>query len=124
MRLSLFTYYLAWQAPSWIAVAAALMLLRWLADLPAWIAPVGVAVVIVKDLAMYRVLRHTLQPPRARLIGARGRAVEPLAPVGYVRVEGELWRAEAVGTSIAAGTDVVVCEANGLTLRVELAGRR
>jgi hypothetical protein len=54
MRFSPFTYYLAWQAPSWIAVAAALVLLRWLADLPVWILPVGVAVVIVKDLAMHR----------------------------------------------------------------------
>jgi membrane protein implicated in regulation of membrane protease activity len=124
MRFGPFTYYLAWQAPNWVAVAAALVLLRWLADLPVWIVPVGVAVVIVKDLAMYRVLRPTLQPPRARLVGARGRAIEPLAPVGYVRVEGELWRAEAAGAPIAAGTDVVVCEANGLTLRVEPAGLR
>ena len=45
MRFSAFTYYLAWQAPSWIAVAAALVLLRWLAELPVWILPVGVAVV-------------------------------------------------------------------------------
>lgn len=124
MRLGPFTYYLAWQAPSWIAVVAALLLLRWLADLPVWIVAVGVAAVVVKDLAMYRVLRPMLQPPRARLVGARGRAVEPLAPTGYVRVEGELWRAEAAGAPIAAGTDVVVCEANGLTLRVEPAGPR
>jgi len=124
MRLGLVTYYLVWQAPGWIAMAAALALLCWLAELPGWIVPVGVAAVIVKDLAMYRVLRHTLQPPRARLVGARGRTVEPLAPVGYVRVEGELWRAEAAGAPIAAGTDIVVCEANGLTLRVEPAGLR
>jgi membrane protein implicated in regulation of membrane protease activity len=124
MRLGPFTYYLAWQAPSWIAVAAALLLLRWLADLPVWVVAVGVAAVVVKDLAMYRVLRPTLQPPRVRLVGARGCAVEPLAPTGYVRVEGELWRAEAAGAPIAAGTDVVVCEANGLTLRVEPAGPR
>jgi hypothetical protein len=41
MRFSTFTYYLAWQAPSWIAVTAALVLLRWLADLPVWILPVA-----------------------------------------------------------------------------------
>ena len=121
MRLGSFAYYVAWQAPSWIAVGVALGLLRWLADLPVWIMPVGVAAVIVKDLAMYRVLRPTLQPPAPRLVGARGRTVEPLAPAGYVRVEGELWRAETAGDPIAAGTDVVVCEASGLTLRVEAA---
>jgi len=118
---SLFGRYVLWQAPSWVAVTAALVALRWLASLPAWIVPVGVAAVIAKDLAMYRVLRPTLEPPPARLLGARGRAVERLAPVGYVRVDGELWRAEAAGGEIAAGADIVVREASGLTLRVERA---
>jgi membrane protein implicated in regulation of membrane protease activity len=119
MRWKLFAYYLAWQAPSWIVVTLALLLLAWLAGLPAWLVPVGVAAFVLKDVAMYRVLRHTLQPPRARLVGARGRAVEPLAPRGYVRVEGELWQAEAINGHIALGAEVVVREAQGLTLRVE-----
>jgi membrane protein implicated in regulation of membrane protease activity len=116
--------YLLWQAPGWIAVTAALAVLRWLADLPAWIVPVGVAAVVGKDLAMYRVLRHTLEPPRARLLGARGRAVERLAPGGYVRVDGELWRAETSAGEIAAGAEIVVREAHGFTLRVEPAAPR
>jgi membrane protein implicated in regulation of membrane protease activity len=116
--------YLLWQAPGWIAVAAALAVLGWLAGLPAWVVPVGVAAVVVKDLAMYRVVRHTLDPPRTRLLGARGRAVERLAPVGYVRVDGELWRAETTGREVAAGAEVVVREVNGLTLRVEAPGER
>ncbi len=122
--LSRFGRYLILQAPGWIAVAAALAGLGWLAALPAWIVPVGVATVVVKDLAMYRFVRHALDPPRARLLGARGRAVERLAPTGYVRVDGELWRAETAGGEIAAGTEVVVREANGLTLRVEPAAPR
>jgi membrane protein implicated in regulation of membrane protease activity len=119
-----FARYLLLQVPGWVAVAAALAVLSWLADLPAWIGPVGVAAVVVKDLAMYRVVRHTLDPPRARLLGARGRAIERLAPAGYVRVEGELWRAETIGGEIAAGTEVVVRELNGLTLRVEAVDAR
>jgi membrane protein implicated in regulation of membrane protease activity len=116
--------YLLLQAPGWIAVAAALAVLSWLAGLPAWIVAVGVAAVVVKDALMYRVVRHTLDPPRGRLLGARGRAVERLDPSGYVRVDGELWRAEAVGGEIAAGGEVVVREADGLTLRVESATPR
>jgi membrane protein implicated in regulation of membrane protease activity len=116
---SRFARYLLLQAPGWITVAAALAVLGWLASLPAWIVPVGVAAVIVKDLAMYRIVRHTLDPPGTRLLGARGRAVERLAPVGYVRVDGELWRAETTGAEIAAGAEIVVRELNGLTLRVE-----
>lgn len=116
--------YLLLQVPGWIAVAAALAALGWLAGLPAWIVPVGVAAVVVKDLAMYRFMRHTLDPPRMRLLGARGLAVERLAPVGYVRVDGELWRAEATGGEIAAGSAIVVREVHGLTLRVEAAEGR
>jgi membrane-bound serine protease (ClpP class) len=116
---SRFARYVLWQVPGWIAVTAALAALRWAVDLSIWIVPAGMVAVIVKDLAMYRAVRDTLVPPRARLLGARGRAVERLAPVGYVRVEGELWRAETAGGEIAAGAAVVVREANGLTLRVE-----
>ncbi len=116
---SRFARYLLVQAPGWITVAAALAVLGWLAGLPAWIVPVGVAAVVVKDLAMYRFVRHTLDPPRVRLLGARGRAVERLAPVGYVRVDGELWRAETTGGEIAAGAGIIVREVHGLTLRVE-----
>jgi membrane protein implicated in regulation of membrane protease activity len=121
---SRFGRYLLWQLPGWIAVTAALAALRWLLELPAWIVPIGVAAVIAKDLAMYRVMRHTLEPPRARLLGARGRAVERLAPVGYVRVDGELWRAETAGGEIGADAEIVVLEVNGLTLRVEPADAR
>ena len=71
---------------------------------------------------MYPVMRDTFRPPRRGLVGARGQAVERLAPAGYVKVEGELWRAEAAGAEIAAGTAIVVREARGLTLRVEAAG--
>ena len=111
--------YLLWQAPGWITVAAALAVLSWLAGLPAWLVPLGVAAGVVKDLAMYRIMRPTLDPPRARLLGARGRAVERLAPVGYVRVDGELWRAETTADDIAAGAEIVVRELDGLTVRVE-----
>ena len=113
------TRYLLWQVPGWITVAAALAVLSWLGGLPAWLVPLGVAAVVVKDLAMYRIVRPALDPPRARLLGARGRAVERLAPVGYVRVAGELWRAETTGGVIPAGAEIVVRGEEGLTLRVE-----
>jgi membrane protein implicated in regulation of membrane protease activity len=121
--VSRFARYLLWQAPGWVAVAAGLAVVQSLADLPVWVLPVGVAAFIAKDLVMYRVVRDTLRPPPDHLVGARGRTVEPLAPEGYVKVEGELWRAVATGGEIAAGADVVVREVRGLTLRVEPAGR-
>jgi membrane protein implicated in regulation of membrane protease activity len=116
--VSRFTRYLLWQAPGWIAVAGALAALCWLFVLPVWILPLGVAVVVVKDLAMYRIVRDTLRPPPG-LAGARGRAIERLAPTGYVKIAGELWRAETTGAAIPAGADVVVRAVHGLTLSVE-----
>jgi len=60
-------------------------------------------------------------PTQAWPIGARGHAIEPLNPSGYVRVRGELWKAEAFGPAaqIPAGSPVVVREGRGLTLLVD-----
>ena len=52
----------------------------------------------VKDMALYPLVRFAYEtddtPPIARLIGRVGTAAQRLAPRGYVRVRGELWRAE------------------------------
>jgi membrane protein implicated in regulation of membrane protease activity len=119
-----FQRYLLLQAPGWLAVAAALAALHWLTGWPAWIVPAGLALSVAKDLVMYRVYRDTLRAPRPGLLGARGRAVERLAPRGYVRVQGELWRAETTAGPIEAGTEIVVRETRGLTLRVGPAEER
>jgi membrane-bound serine protease (ClpP class) len=54
------------------------------------------------------------------LVGAVGRAVEPLDPEGHVRVLGELWEARAPD-DIPAGAQVRVVALDGLTLEVETA---
>jgi membrane protein implicated in regulation of membrane protease activity len=111
--------YLVLQLPGWVAVAAALIVLHWLTGWPAWIVPAGLGLFVAKDLVMYRLVRDTLRSAPPGLVGVRGRAVEALAPRGWVRVAGELWRAETTGPAIAAGEEVVVREVRGLTLRVE-----
>jgi membrane protein implicated in regulation of membrane protease activity len=114
-----FLRYLVLQLPSWVVVAAGLIVLHWLTGWPAWIVPACTALYVAKDLVMYRFVRDTLRSPPPRLVGVRGRAVEPLAPRGWVRVAGELWRAETRGAPVEAGAEVVVREVHGLTLRVE-----
>jgi len=52
------------------------------------------------------------------MIGLEGTVIEPLTPVGAVRVEGENWKARAVGENIAAGEEVEILGVDGLTLRV------
>ena len=109
--------YLVWQIPGWVVIAAVAVVVQGIAAVPWWVAGLFVGAWIVKDLVMYRVLRQALRPARNPMpVGAHGQTVEG----GYVRVGGELWRAEARdGRTIAAGVDVVVRGARGLSLVVE-----
>ncbi|MBI1798276.1 MAG: nodulation protein NfeD, partial [Candidatus Eisenbacteria bacterium] len=56
------------------------------------------------------------------LCGARGNAIERLAPSGRVRVRGELWNAVSE-TEVEAGSEVEVTGSERLTLRVRPASR-
>jgi len=120
--------YLLWQLPGWGLAGVILMSLNVLVGLPGWAGVVLFFLVVAKDVLMFPVMREAFRPSgsaRERLIGARGRAVDGLAPSGYVRVDGELWRAEVSerGKDIPAGSPVVVRDARGLTLIVEEEGR-
>ena len=122
-----FWRYTAFQVPGW---AVALGLAWWVHgsfDVPGWVAPAIPVAWIVKDMALYPLLRSAYEvneaPPVERLIGRRGVAVEPLAPDGYVRIGGELWRARSDdATPIARHLTVEVVGAEGLVLSVRNAG--
>jgi membrane protein implicated in regulation of membrane protease activity len=55
------------------------------------------------------------------LIGTQGIAEERLDPSGYIRVHGELWRAEVIGKTMAIEKrqTVLIERADGLTLLVK-----
>jgi len=53
------------------------------------------------------------------MIGLTGEVVEPLIPVGMVRVRGENWKAKSVGENIAVSEEVEILSLNGLTLMVK-----
>lgn len=117
--------YLLIQIPGWILVAVGLTVLRQWIDLPLW-AAVGVFLVwVVKDLILFPFLRPAYESNGKsaveRLIGVQGIAEERLAPSGYIRVGGELWRAEALETDkpIRRGSRVRVRAVRGLTLLIE-----
>lgn len=116
--------YLLWQLPGWGLAVVILMALNALVGLPGWAGVVLFFLVVAKDVLMFPFMREAFRPSgsgRERLIGARGHAVDGLAPSGYVRLNGELWRAEVGerGKAIPAGNPVVVRDARGLTLIVE-----
>jgi len=54
------------------------------------------------------------------MIGLEGEVIEPLTPVGVIRVGGEYWKAKSVGENIEAGEEVEILALYGLTLTVRL----
>jgi membrane protein implicated in regulation of membrane protease activity len=93
-----FARYLLLQIPGWAAVLLVLTLLRGTIDLSFTAAALVFALWVVKDLALFPRLRSAYEVDERtvveRLIGQQGAAVDELRPSGYVRVRGELWRAE------------------------------
>ncbi len=125
-RRSPFWRYTALQVPGWVLALAVGWWIRTAFDAPGWVAPAIPLAWVVKDMALYPLLRSAYDvneaPPVERLIGRRGVAIEALAPSGYVRVGGELWRAHAGDAQpIAARLEVEVVGAEGLVLSVRQA---
>jgi len=80
---------------------------------------------MVKYLVVFSFVWRAYDKPRpgdvTSLIGTQGIAEERLDPSGYVRVHGELWRAEVIGKTMAIekGQTVLIERADGLTLLVK-----
>jgi len=53
------------------------------------------------------------------LIGLEGEVIEPLTPVGVIKINDEYWKAKSVGENVAAGGEVEILGMNGLTLMVK-----
>jgi membrane protein implicated in regulation of membrane protease activity len=87
----------------------------------AFAAGAGLALFGLEVLHWYRRMRgHGVQTGVEQLVGSVGEVVEPLMPVGRIRVLGELWEARAP-TELPRGTPVRVLKVDGLTLEVQSA---
>jgi membrane-bound serine protease (ClpP class) len=78
---------------------------------------------LVKDLLLYRFVRRAYEPDLtgvAKLVGDRGVAEVDLAPSGYIRVRGELWRAivSPADNVVKSGTEVEIVSAEGMEVFV------
>jgi len=116
--------YLIFQIPGWIITAAVLAILWHWQMVPQWLAVVGFVGWLLKDLLLYPFLRRAYETDvktgSAALVGARGIAEQNLAPHGYIRVRGELWRAVATPPDrvVNAGAEVEIVSAEGMRLCV------
>jgi membrane protein implicated in regulation of membrane protease activity len=117
--------YALFQLPAIFSLALILILVRWLVNPPTWFAWGLIGFWVAKDVILFpfvwRAYDRDHQEDTNSIIGTRGIAEERLAPVGYVRVHGELWQAEVMGGGYAVdrGKGVRVQAIRGLTLLVE-----
>lgn len=96
------------------------LLPKWGINIPLWclilvMIAFGVYEIITYRLGRRALFRKSMLSPQ---VGYRGKAATPLVPDGYVKINGELWRASSVGPHAEKGDEVVVREVNGLTLLV------
>lgn len=117
--------YLLFQIPGWVLAGVILTGLRYWAGIPGWTALGLFLLWVAKDLVMYPLLRTAyesgVKTGAEQLIGTRGVAQDELSPRGFVRVRGELWRAEIHPTDqpIPPGSPIKVLAADGMTLIVK-----
>ena len=116
--------YILLNIPGLVAVVLILIIIQHWVVLPAWLFWSVIAFWVVKDVVLFPFVWRAYDWNRAgrsdSLIGERGIAKERLAPSGYIRIRGELWRAERFGEGppIEAEQPVRVKKMEGLTLFV------
>jgi membrane protein implicated in regulation of membrane protease activity len=120
-----FRQYLLVQVPDIAMAGLVLAALHAWGGLPLRVAAGLFLLWIAKDLVPWIWMRPSYERPSVTgpeaLVGSRGTAAGALEGTGYVRVNGELWRAELLDSGAAPpGAPVVVQEVRGLTLRVRL----
>jgi len=119
---------LGWMIEEAILVAAVLWLLPLFGiNIPLWGLAILMAALAVHSFVMYRVGRPTflIKPKVAaeNIIGEEGRVTRRLAPEGYVKVKGVLWKAICDEAELEIGDEVVVVGIEGLRLIVKLRRR-
>ena len=121
--MTAFRRYMLIQIPSWVLAVIILSAIHAWFKMPAWAAVVLFVGYVVKDFALFPVLRRAYEPGGGtgakRLVGADG-VVEGN---GYIRIRGELWRArQSDDQALERGASVRVVKADGMTLVVKTGG--
>lgn len=84
-----------------------------------------IAIWIAKDIALFpkvwKAYDSNNPSPMEQFIGMNGIVMDNLNPVGYVKVKGELWKAEIIDSSfpLKKGDEIKVSDVKGMTLIVE-----
>ena len=117
--------YALFQIPGFVLLILILILVRRWVDFPLWFFWGSVFIWIVKDAVLFPFVWRAYDWSRSKdvhsLVGSEGIVEERLAPSGYIRVHGELWQAEVIGSGrvIEEGETIRIRGIRGLTLLVE-----
>ena len=108
-----------------VLVLILIIVQHWVA-VPAWLLGLLVFLWIAKEVIMFPFLWRAYDwkqtDDSGSMIGKRGLTTARLAPNGYIKIQGELWRAEIMGcdSPIEKGEWVQVKKVEGLKLFVSL----
>lgn len=117
--------YALLQSAQTAVLVGVLILVRHFLGIPVWLVIAILAVWILKDIALFpkvwRAYAFDDNRPIRKLVGLEATVVFTLDPVGYVRVQGELWKGEIRNAHHAAerGERTRVVDIRGTTLIVE-----
>ncbi|MCL0091985.1 hypothetical protein M1N58_01350 [Dehalococcoidales bacterium] len=107
-----------------IILVAIFLFILWLLGiyLPLW-ALLAIAVALgIWFLVQYKLIVPILNQRQITgsqgMLGLKGKVVTPLAPNGYIKINGELWQASSTETNISTGEEVVVVGIDRLKLIV------
>jgi membrane protein implicated in regulation of membrane protease activity len=120
---------LLFQIPQWFFLALFLWFLADRNAVPLWASRGFFVIWIVKDLVIFpwvrRAYANDAKTGTEELIGANAIAQERLNPEGFVKINGELWKAriDPVDQTVSPNSILKVRAANGLTLIVETENR-
>ena len=118
-----FFKYLLFQIPEWVVLGLFLWFLVRNAPITLWHAVWFFAFWVVKDVLLYPLVRRAYENDARTgskaLIGTKGVAQETLAPEGYIKIHGELWRAQSEAGPVSRDSAVKVTGERGLTLIVQ-----
>lgn len=117
--------YILLQLPGLVLLVLVLIFIQRWALIPAWVFWGSIILWVVKDVVLFRYTWRAYDcdgGDKKVPIEAQGIVWDRLAPIGYVKVGSELWRAEVAGDSppIESGMNVRVKAVRGFTLLVEL----
>jgi membrane-bound ClpP family serine protease len=117
--------YILINLPGVAVLLGILFLIKLRLALPGWAVAGVVAAWVLKDIVLFPFIWRSYdwdRPGISRtMTGSVGFVKEPLAPKGFVQIDGELWKAKTVDLEevIERGATVKVVKRVGLTLQVE-----